>query len=361
MGEVRENLPNGNPRNKIEYLADCIDLATEAAQKGAASSAPRPANLLKNAAFLGVHDYSVSNRWATNMGYRAAGGMNVYSSTGTPAAPFWGVEVVPNSNKMPVWGAYQVVGDYVEDQDDIDFSELMGGFAAAWGNGSKQVVFQVFDPQMFYLVNHNGHEGNDYRCYLRFISGGATDKIRFGIVELNRDGKATRIVVSKTIQESAVQQHREEWLSIPRFQMNSEIGGQRYAFFVERLEHTDNGYTVLTGAGVYWGKEGERPELANTEQHDQGGFYTLPVTVPANGEFSFELPNFPMRYEPEQHLIFAITDAENRLAQIESHTSTFTVSGTTVTVSGASGDFTSPCKLEVYYSQCVNIGFYQMV
>ncbi len=25
MGQIRENLPNGDPRNKIEYLADCID------------------------------------------------------------------------------------------------------------------------------------------------------------------------------------------------------------------------------------------------------------------------------------------------------------------------------------------------
>ncbi|MFW8632154.1 hypothetical protein [Vibrio natriegens] len=360
MGEVRENLPNGNPRNKIEYLADCIDLATEAVQKSAASSAPRPANLLKNAAFLGVHDICMSNRWATNLGYRVAGSMNAYSSTGTPAAPFWGVEVVPNSNKMPVWGSFQVVGDYVADQDDIDFSELMGGFTAAWGHGSQQVVFQVFDPQITYLVNHSGHEDNGYRCYLRFI-GGSVDRIRFGIVELNRDGKATKIIASKTIQETEVHKHREEWLTIPDRQMITEVGGQRYAFFVERLEHTDNGHTILTGAGVYWGKEGERPELANTEQHDQGGFYTLPVTVPESGEFSFELPSFPMRYEPEQHLIFAITDTENRLAQIESHTSTFTVSGTTVTVSGASGNFTSPCKLEVYYSQCLNIGFYQMV
>ncbi|EKA7380152.1 hypothetical protein OL296_004640, partial [Vibrio parahaemolyticus] len=25
MGQVRDNLPNGNPRNKIEYLADLLD------------------------------------------------------------------------------------------------------------------------------------------------------------------------------------------------------------------------------------------------------------------------------------------------------------------------------------------------
>ncbi|HCG8223008.1 TPA: hypothetical protein NJ595_004595, partial [Vibrio parahaemolyticus] len=25
MGQVRDNLPNGNPRNKIEYLADILD------------------------------------------------------------------------------------------------------------------------------------------------------------------------------------------------------------------------------------------------------------------------------------------------------------------------------------------------
>lgn len=361
MGEVRENLPNGAPRNKIEYLADCIDLAKEEAAQSAGSSAPRPANLLKNAAFLGVHDQSMGNRWATNKGYRIADTMNVYSSTGTPAAPFWGVEVIPDSTKQPVWGTYQVDGDYVAGADDIDFSELMGGFAAAWGNGSQQVVFQVFDPQRSYLINHSGLEGNEYHCYLRFISGGATDRIRFGIVELDRNGKATGIIVSKTIQESGAQHHREEWLEIPRNKMNPAVGGQRYAFFVERLDYTDNGYTVLTGAGVYWGVTGERPELANTEMTDNGGFFALPVTVPANGEFSFELPSFPMRYEPEQHLIFAITAADHRRALIESRPSTFAVSGNTVTVSGASADFSVEAKLEVYYSQCVNIGFYQMV
>ncbi|HHG3246512.1 TPA: hypothetical protein ACPVXZ_003675 [Vibrio parahaemolyticus] len=360
MGQVRDNLPNGNPRNKIEYLADCIDDAKANAGSGETVTV-RPANLLKSAAFLGVHDQSMSNRWATNMGYRIAGEMNVYSSTATPAAPFWGVEVVPGSNKQPVWGAYQVPDDYKADQDDIDYSEVMGGFAAAWGNGSKQVVFQVFDPQFPYLIFHSGHEDDNYHCYLRFVSGGATDQIRFGVVELNREGKATKIIVSKTIQETEVQKHREEWLTIPKHQMNPAVNGQRYAFFVERLDYTDNGYTVLTGAGVYWGKAGLRPELANTEQSDNGGFFTLPVAVPANGEFSFELPSFPMRYEPEQHLIFAITDAGNRRALLESRPSTFTVSGNTVTVSGASGNFTTPCKLEVYYSQCANIGFYQMV
>ncbi|HGS4932136.1 TPA: hypothetical protein ACMDVK_003784 [Vibrio parahaemolyticus] len=25
MGQVRDNLPNGNPRNKIEYLANLLD------------------------------------------------------------------------------------------------------------------------------------------------------------------------------------------------------------------------------------------------------------------------------------------------------------------------------------------------
>ncbi|EOX4918170.1 hypothetical protein [Vibrio alginolyticus] len=36
MGQVRENLPNGDPRNKIEYLADCIDDAKQQAAGGAA-------------------------------------------------------------------------------------------------------------------------------------------------------------------------------------------------------------------------------------------------------------------------------------------------------------------------------------
>lgn len=36
MGQVRDNLPNGNPRNKIEYLADCIDDAKASASGGAA-------------------------------------------------------------------------------------------------------------------------------------------------------------------------------------------------------------------------------------------------------------------------------------------------------------------------------------
>ncbi|WP_045489016.1 hypothetical protein [Vibrio harveyi] len=360
MGTVRENMPNGSPRNKIEYLADCIDDAKANAGNGGAVTV-RPANLLKNAAFLGVHDQSMGNRWASNMGYRQAGSMNAYTSTGMPAAPFWGVECITNSNKMPVWGTYEVSNDAQLDPDDVDFTELMGGFAAAWGNGAKQVVFQVFDPQRPYLINHSGLEGNDYRCYLRFISGGANDQIRFGVVALNRNGKTTSIIASKTIQETEVLKHREEWLSIPRHSMNPAVDGQRYAFFVERLEHTDNGYTVLTGAGVYWGKEGERPELANTEQSDQGGFYTLPVNVPASGDFSFDLPSFPMRYEPEQHLIFAITDADSRRAVLESRPCSFAVSGNTVTVSGASGNFTAPCKLEVYYSQCANIGFYQMV
>ncbi|MBM5396476.1 hypothetical protein HYN21_23415, partial [Vibrio parahaemolyticus] len=45
MGQVRDNLPNGNPRNKIEYLADCIDDAK------AQASGESPENLLVNPDF----------------------------------------------------------------------------------------------------------------------------------------------------------------------------------------------------------------------------------------------------------------------------------------------------------------------
>ncbi|TOL78769.1 hypothetical protein CGH91_21850, partial [Vibrio parahaemolyticus] len=46
MGQVRENLPNGDPRNKIEYLADCIDFA-----KAEANGVEAIPNLLVNPDF----------------------------------------------------------------------------------------------------------------------------------------------------------------------------------------------------------------------------------------------------------------------------------------------------------------------
>ncbi len=97
MGTVRDNLPNGSPRNKIEYLADCIDNAN--AQIGSSDTVSEaPQNLLVNPelSHSGV-DLAAGSphqlRWLTNAyTYKdqAANQMHLGRSFGRPAPVGWG-------------------------------------------------------------------------------------------------------------------------------------------------------------------------------------------------------------------------------------------------------------------------------
>ncbi|EGR2226571.1 hypothetical protein DZF88_24845, partial [Vibrio parahaemolyticus] len=94
MGQVRDNLPNGNPRNKIEYLADCIDAAKVASEENANTSAARPTNLLRNAAFL-ADDEAHQALWTCVDARSTNHHLSLCKGVGYPVAPFWCLEVQP--------------------------------------------------------------------------------------------------------------------------------------------------------------------------------------------------------------------------------------------------------------------------
>ncbi|EGQ8009181.1 hypothetical protein V8118_000625 [Vibrio parahaemolyticus] len=357
MGQVRNNLPNGNPRNKIEYLADCIDAAKVASEENANTSAARPTNLLRNAAFL-ADDEAHQALWTCVDARSTNHHLSLCKGVGYPVAPFWCLEVQPSDSGL---GDQSRVGATfrgpIENHDSADMFPDVAKAVMFGTQGIKSVLFQEIDsmgaPESY---NDPASLNKDLYCYLRFASGGGEEFIKYGLVELDKHGNATRIIDSKRVQTKGTFIWCEDWLKVSSVNalMNAN---NRYAFFIERDEAISSSQkTMISGAGVYWGIQGERPELAKTERGTSNVF-RLNKTISASGQ-QFALPAFPTKYEPKKQLAFVLLDSSG-FVDATAKDANFSLSGDTITVTNT-GTPVEPLEVWGCYVPNLYINYYAM-
>lgn len=364
MSTIKDNLPTGSERNKVEYLAEQMEgaraeleaLTEQIANPQTGSSASRPMNFLKNAAFLGI-DERYPTRWAHPSGYRKKGTMNACSSIVVVSAPCWGMEVAADTQGMVANGNMKMTNSTSRNETTPSFDEVMGGTLIGQGNGLKQVLFQVFDPVERPYVYDETNKNKSLWCYLRLDINLARETFRYGVVEIDHNGNATNIVAQKTITPTDAV-HIEDWLELG---IGFHVLNRRFAFFVERQTHNSNAYTSVTGAGVYWGHEGEVPELAKTQVRDEGGFFQVRDFVKNGNTVTFSIPPMPTRYAPDKHYLFALIDANGRIDPNSYDMNLLNGLQTDNTVSSTSAyDLSDVVSIEGYHGTCLGINFYDM-
>ncbi|MCS0205212.1 CalY family protein [Vibrio sp. HS-50-1] len=313
MGQVRENLPNGDPRNKIEYLADCIDDA-KAASAESASDAPQ--NLLVNPelSHSGV-DLAMGSphqlRWLTNAyTYKdqAANQMHLGRSFGRPAPVGWGVEVVPIDGVSDYHSvAYSSLGGDIE---KFDYT-AKASYLLATGSNSRVLHFSVFSAPFDRELRALNDEGTAWvpenQSYSLFFRGEKNTAVRFGLLELDANGDFVGYVAQAQIPaEAGFNQFSQAWLHGIKLQ-----AGGLYAYFVESDTSLGEFTSSPVSAGVF----------LNPDELD-----TIPDLTPSDtatrrfrltesfGEFSkadveagvhLNVSKFLMPFGMEKHLIFA--------------------------------------------------------
>ncbi|EGA69575.1 hypothetical protein VISI1226_13673 [Vibrio sinaloensis DSM 21326] len=363
MSTIKNNLPTGSERNKVEYLAEAIEnarididvLIEQVSNAPAGSATTRPKNLLKNAAMLGVHE-RYPTAWALVMGHRSKKGVNAASTLAMPAAPFWGMEIMPNSAGMVANGHMKVSLPSNLTSAAPSFDEAMGGLVIGRSNGSRQVVFQVFDPPERHYIHHDGNEDKSLWCYVRLDLAMSRESFRYGVVEIDEQGNATKVMCEKTIHPSSSTTHIQDWLHFGR---EFDVFKRRFAFFVERTTHAQNAFTLLTGAGVYWGREGEVPELAATERDSQDGFFHVSEYQAEGKTISFKLPDYPTRYAPEKHYLYCVVDANSR-AITQAMGFDFHVNPDKTVRCNVTSDLPNGAMVQAYRGECLSINFYDV-
>ncbi|MCA0937562.1 hypothetical protein LCL85_18640 [Vibrio alginolyticus] len=192
--------------------------------------------------------------------------------------------------------------------------------------------------------------------HLRFMSGGGNERIKFGVAKLDMNGDITEIIAQKTVTANGTSTPCEEWLALPK-RSTTVTGQERFAFFAERMDVDQAQYTIFTGAGVYFGVEGEIPQLETTPFSEGYGFFQTYATVPeAGGDISLKLPNVPMEYAPEKHFFYCITLPSGK-ELVEGRYVSMSRDGDTLTITGLESADPN-CRVEGYYSKINKINYF---
>ncbi|EAS44805.1 hypothetical protein C9J48_24005 [Photobacterium profundum] len=358
---LSQRLPVGDPRNKVEFLADEFEAtAAELLRRltlleGASSGSDVDPhafsnNLLRNAGFVGAIDAAVnggSDRW--NQPYGTKDNNDSLSITGQVAlqtSPNWGGEV-------PIGGS----GTFRYDHWSFNTTEGALRYNAF---NYKQVLFQVFRVP---AVSRDALQTTS--CYLRLMSGGGTERTRFGIVKLDENFKATGYVASKIAHGQGTHQEFDVWLNDIDL---ASTGCTHFAFFVERLDvKTYNMSSYILGAGVYCGGEPDFiPEIANTHiDFDDQQFIKIATGVNAadiKDNASFPLPAMLYPNGASKHLLVHVVEQgipRNNFPSLI----TMTQQGDQFVLSGVSpaADTSIKYDIEAYYTKSVNkIHYYDM-
>ncbi|EPF7601711.1 hypothetical protein ACSVJ5_002906 [Vibrio vulnificus] len=283
---LKEQLPSGSPRNKIEFLADYIEQ-----QIAAMGSSERPANLLKNSIFseryrtTKIYDPSSLNRSELKK-------MNFISGCSVPIAPSWVIEV---QDQAKVRRCNSEFGGFAPYKDHLHAGSHVL-FGAEYGNS---VIFQEIEMQELILANEVENLER-YQCYIRYCQTAGLSHARFGIARLDKFGNVAEILASKVTARSFNYQVREEWLELPErwWSTSSTEDLIRLVFFVEIPQ---NAVLALISAGFYVGKSNQIPSVS---REGRGEEFAIPQ--PIGQSMSFNCP-IPMgTYKPEKHLCFAV-------------------------------------------------------
>ncbi|HHX8665511.1 TPA: hypothetical protein ACVO38_000246 [Vibrio alginolyticus] len=365
MGQVRENLPNGDPRNKIEYLADCIDFA-----KAEASGEP-PKNLLVNPDFSAAE---LDINWQTDFYARWTTGSFTYAnqsesemhlgrSFGRPAPFGWGVEVKAASSYAHS-AFYNTIGSEVEKRDPTAKAAF---FLMGFGD-AKVIHFSVFSAPMESEILYNDENGEtqrkdlSYSAYLKMHDD--TVYHRFGVVELDHNGNFVDYVGKAFSERPEPAKFVHSWLHGLKFKP-----GGIYAFFVESDMNNGGKSCAFTGAGVFLNPDQQNivpdltPSLTAKEASrcvESFGRFTKADLIAG---VSVDVGRYPMPYGMEKHLIFCNCQITETATKAPVSPSTITKTDyKTVSVVGDTVGTQTHGHLMAYYSKTpVHLNYFNSV
>lgn len=265
-------LPTGNADKKIEHVADYIQQVEETV-----TGDGRPFNFLKNAAFLsnyaGLSPYEVfSSQDKTKT-------LSLINGIGRAPAPNWGLEI-ENGKSFSVLSVFP---NLIENGIDEPSNQVSYGSLTA-STAGRTVLFQVFD------VQHLPESGEKaLHAYVRLHQSPPELKvasIKFGVGVVDGSGNITSILASKTqaLDQTALVK-QEFWLKIPN--IDASIANETSPDLVYFVESSAGGLISITGAGVYYGKSGEVPQLAGTETGDKKQFRIAKAQQRATRHFHY--------------------------------------------------------------------------
>ncbi|MBE3667020.1 hypothetical protein BOO35_18295 [Vibrio navarrensis] len=304
---LKAQLPNGSPRNKIEYLADFIEQ-----QIAEMSSSERPTNLLKNSIF--------SERYRISKMYDPSGlkrselkKMNFIAGCSVPIAPSWVVEVQDKAQVRLCNADFGSFAPY-KDYPNAGASHVL--FGAFYGNS---VIFQEIEMQELILANEVENLER-YQCYIRYCQTAGLSHARFGIARLDKFGNVAEIIASKVTARSFNYQVREEWLELPERWWETSPTEEliRLAFFVEIPK---NAVLALISAGFYVGNSNQIPSVS---RESRGEEFSIPNSLAESKSFNCPLPMGT--YKPEKHLCFAVYKPDAMMYAIQATQTDFSLS-----------------------------------
>ncbi|MCG0020104.1 hypothetical protein [Vibrio parahaemolyticus] len=366
MGQVRDNLPNGNPRNKIEYLADCIDDV-----KAEANGVEAIPNLLVNpdfsAAQLDINWQSAFYaRWTTGAftyENQSASEMHLGRSFGRPAPFGWGVEVFAEARHFHA-AHYNTRGGEVEKRDPT----AKATFFMMGGDKAKTLHFSVFSAPMetekvLEIVDGKGVLLDlSYSVYLKMHDD--TVYHRFGVVELDANGDFVDYVVTSMTAQPKAPDFVHSWIHGVKLKP-----GGIYAFFVESDMNNGRKSTAFTGAGVFLNPSQANvvPDLTPSPVAkdtmrcvDSLGRLTK---AELTGGVSVDVGRYSMPFGMEKHLIFCNCQITGTTTEAPYSASTITkVNHNTVQVQGDTAGGQSHAHLMAYYSKTpVHLNYFNSV
>jgi hypothetical protein len=360
---VRDNLPTGSSRNKIEYLADCIDNASK-----------EVANLLINPNFTAVSSdmpfrNSMRQYWMNTAIYSSATkvdkGLYMGNTGAIPSPAGWGMEVLPVTYTERSYYSGIVHTAYY-------FRELVMKDVT----GKATFVFED-DYSLRHRVLHystfvaphdetsngylNGHYVDDLNkvCHSVYLRCKKLSGKRFGIIRLFDDGSVAAISASKPIPDPANDDESSTaWIHDIRLKP-----GALYAFFIESDTEGQQYSCIPIETGVFANTSLEdivpnqvpSPETLNQKREFEilGEFTRQQI----NDGVDLDLSMFRFPYGMEKHVL--IRNCDSYLCGSESINAKALQTGFRTVRLQDTGFNSSSTTTKVYYSETpINIGYF---
>ncbi|WP_087019051.1 hypothetical protein [Thaumasiovibrio subtropicus] len=360
---LKNQLPAGDARNKIEFLADHVGgLEIEVNQQiktinetvinlgggEAEALGIRSGNLLMNGNFTRSHDMAPGGgpAWfnAPSTYSKAANPTGIVIGEGRNiAAPaYWNIET---DRDLGTLGANAEAGMVFSGSSLIDEATNIRKpcvFNMALSGSEKAMLYQPF--RIDNIMEYGPFPGVNYAAFSAYFSGymRVKNSFRFGVIALDKDWKFNRIVKEQTVEHDVLPRvYHPNWLHGLYL-----APGQNYAFFVEfdASHHGSFERAWFCEAGVYFNPSQE--PITPTFESPQAPMMTW-GKLHKTGVNTYALPNVPFIAEPHRHLLISPSVSTQATA------TTASIDGNVITVDSPSTD------LEYYWSRYpMKCGFY---
>ncbi|HDI3268964.1 TPA: hypothetical protein PMC30_003747 [Vibrio cholerae] len=335
MSQNEIKLPTGSDRNKIEALAEQIGQAGEAIKTLQASGAQieeikntvndisnkfGAENLLVNPTFEFVQAEFVGAMGGYNAGFwswmhkskNVAGDIGIGKSLTRPVPIGWGVEFKVNSGTVHTDFNLRR-NNFDTHKNNFTAPAFLEMLSSDPGANFDCCLFSVFvAPASVYKNSINGEE-----TYSAYFIGKNENAGRFGIVELDFNGNAKKIIAQKAISNSGDPYlFSEDWLHGIKLKSNC-----MYAYFVESNSKSGSqyGFSSPVAAGVFLNhsQENKRPRIDSKVKLQSLTRSTMVIAKPTLEALkvgtAVKLPALYMPFGIEKHLIACVTNADNTI------------------------------------------------